>query len=115
VTEPTTQLLRAPDVLERSGATYRQVDYWARAGYVSPVGRRAPSTTPRAVADRARRRRTGSGYDRFWHPDEVEVIRRMVTLVRAGLSVEVAATAARVPGPVDLGHGITLTAPWTTP
>lgn len=86
--------------LEQTGATYRQLDYWARVGYVHPLGNGA-----------------GCGSRRRWPELELDVAAAMSRLVAAGLSVPVAATAARVlvaPGPdgsipcVELAPGVCL-------
>ena len=60
------------------GITYRQLDHWARQGYLRPVNGFS-----------------GSGRDREWPLAEAEIARRMVRLVAAGLSVEQAARFAR--------------------
>lgn len=65
------------DAMSRSGATYRQLDYWVRRNYLRPVGG------------------YGSGNQRLWPVAEVEVAAKMVTLVEAGMTVERAADVAR--------------------
>jgi hypothetical protein len=84
-------------MLAECGATYRQLDYWARAGYLRPthVG--------------------GSGFHRSWPLTERRVACLMTTLVNSGLTVPAAARAARWldhvgadDGVVQLGPGVTL-------
>jgi DNA-binding transcriptional MerR regulator len=67
-----------PEAFEPLGITYRQLDFWCRRGYLRPVtgGR-------------------GSGFPRWYPPEEVEVARCMVALIRDGVRVEVAAKRAR--------------------
>lgn len=68
------------DVLSRlPDLTARQLDYWARQGYVRP-----DVALP------------GSGYVRSWPPGEVAVIERMVRLVCIGLPPPVAEKIARL-------------------
>lgn len=66
------------DLMAATGATYRQVDYWTRVGYLRP-----PEPTP------------GSGAQRAYPPAEVRVAALMVALVNAGVEVGAAALAAR--------------------
>jgi hypothetical protein len=89
------------DALTRSGASYRRLDYWTRVGYLHV----APA--PIFVApDGWKHPRGGSGYERDWPELEIEVARRMVRYLRAGLTLAVAATAARrrveQPGSIQL-------------
>jgi hypothetical protein len=58
----------APCVLATTGLTYRQLDYWVRAGYLRPV-----------------RDRTGSGIARLWPHAELEIAGRMKRLTDVGL------------------------------
>lgn len=67
-----------PDSLRHIPATYRQIDWWIRRGYLLP-----DNPNP------------GSGAARIWTNDELGVLRRMALLVKAGLSPEIAAKAAR--------------------
>lgn len=60
------------------GLTGRQVDYWTRQGYLR-------STEPQP----------GSGHRRAWPVVERDIAVLMARLISAGLSVEVAAKAAR--------------------
>jgi DNA-binding transcriptional MerR regulator len=63
-------------VLDR-GLTYRRLDHWTTAGYLRPV------------------HRGGTGHNRQWPQNELQVADLMRRLVDAGLTVEVAALAAR--------------------
>jgi hypothetical protein len=92
------------EALAVSGATYRQLDYWVRCGYLHE-GVRYAQHTDRPLPEGAI---AGSGSTRDWPAAEVEVARRMVRYTRAGLIVGVAAVAARRPSPVDLDHGLRL-------
>lgn len=67
-----------PEVLERTGATYRQLDYWIRAGYLHPLRRRGGE---------------GTGSPRVWPDAE-----RMAILACAGLTLPAAHHAARHDG-----------------
>lgn len=74
------------------GITYRQLDHWARRGYLKPVNGFS-----------------GSGRDREWSLAEVEVARRMGRLVAAGISVEQAAKFARSEWPRgELAPGVVI-------
>lgn len=64
-----------------TGATYRQIDYWCRMGYLAPDRERV-DVLP------------GSGNRRVWTPRDVTVCRLMVRLIEAGVIVTVAAEAA---------------------
>jgi MerR HTH family regulatory protein len=80
------------------GITYRQLDYWARQGYLKP-GRRA----------NRRGRAATSGVFRVWPAAEVEIARRMGRLARAGLDVARAAVYARDRWPCgEIAPGFTL-------
>lgn len=71
----------APPVLEviaETGATYRQLDYWVRSGYLRP-----DPALP------------GSGRFRAWPDKEIVIAREMIRLTEAGLSVAKAAHVAR--------------------
>lgn len=61
-----------------TGITYRQLDYWCRTGYLHPS-----TANP------------GSGYQRSFPADEVEIARLMVLLTGAGVEAKAAARAAR--------------------
>ena len=74
----------APEYLDMAdmlsaGVTARQLDHWARRGYL-----RATEAAP------------GYGHPRKWPHVEYDVARLMVRLIDAGLTVDVAATTARV-------------------
>ena len=76
------------------GITYRQLDHWARKGYLRPVNGFG-----------------GSGRDREWPAAELEIARRMGRLVAAGLSVEKSAAFARDTWPHgEIAPGISIEA-----
>jgi hypothetical protein len=75
-------LLTSADIMFEAAITYRQLDFWDRAGYLRP-GR----------VWRGQRR--GSGSPRSWPGGELEIARRMGRLVRAGIPVSLAASVAR--------------------
>lgn len=59
-----TDSLTSVDACLQTGATYRQLDYWARIGLIFPLGVGNP----------------GSGYRRRWDPSSIPGIKRMVAL-----------------------------------
>jgi DNA-binding transcriptional MerR regulator len=65
-------------VARATGVTYRQLDYWARLGLVRPLGNGS-----------------GSGVARRWPERELRVVALIGRLVRAGLTLDAAAGAAR--------------------
>lgn len=80
------------------GITYRQLDYWTRRGYLRPE-RRANS----------RGHGPASGVNRVWPADEVEIVRRMERLTRAGVVPAVAAVYARDSWPAgEIAPGLVL-------
>jgi DNA-binding transcriptional MerR regulator len=82
----------AGDAKRRTGVTYRQLDLWARNGYLRPIGGSS-----------------GSGRHREWPSGEVTIARRMGRLVDAGISHEQAAVFARNGWPRgEIAPGITL-------
>jgi len=66
-------------VVKDADITYRQLDYWTRTGCVHARGDDAP----------------GSGFWRVYDDDEYRVITLIARLTKAGVSLDVAATAAR--------------------
>lgn len=79
------------------GATYRQVDYWVKCGYLieSRFGAGGLQTDAK-----------GSGFVRGFTADEVTIAARAIPMVRDGLDVSVAfALARRGPGTHHLPHG----------
>ena len=82
--------LTPAEVCQRTGATYRQLDYWCRRGWLNP-GRVGYSVN-------------GSGSPRDWTPGEIRRARIMARLVRAGLNPAVAAEVAS--GDAEIGPGI---------
>ena len=73
------------ELAERTGATYRQVDHWARRGYLRVNSR-------------------GHGVLRHWSDEEIRVATVMARLVAAGLTPAAAHTAAR--GRSRIGPGV---------
>jgi DNA-binding transcriptional MerR regulator len=87
VTEATA--LSSPDVCASAGVTYRQLDHWARTGWLHPGGG------------------GGTGRDRLWSPDEAGMAGRMGRLTAAGLPVPVAGAFARYGWPrAEIAPGI---------
>jgi DNA-binding transcriptional MerR regulator len=70
-------LIGSTQAVREAGITYRQLDHWARLGYLRPV------------------QAGGSGNAREWTRAEVNIARLMGRLVRAGVAVETAALFAR--------------------
>jgi DNA-binding transcriptional MerR regulator len=66
-------------MLELTGATYRQLDYWSRDGRIL-----RPFASGR-----------GTGRPREWPAEDVEVARCITVLTRAGFALDVAARVAR--------------------
>lgn len=62
-----TGLIRLTDVPGKTGASYRQVDYWARIGRISQI---------HCTGE-------GSGYVRYMPESEIPVVRLAVSLSRA--------------------------------
>jgi DNA-binding transcriptional MerR regulator len=67
-----------PELLSVSGLTYRQLDYWTSRGLI-----RADENSP------------GSGHPRAWSDREMAIARVILRLTDAGVSLRVAAAAAR--------------------
>ena len=66
------------DLMDDTGITYRQLDYWCKRGWLLPVGQGE-----------------GSGNTRWWPSIELDVARRIAELVAEGYRTEVAAKKAR--------------------
>jgi DNA-binding transcriptional MerR regulator len=84
-------------VVAATGVTYRQLDYWARCGYVRPKHEGA-----------------GSGVWRRWSERELHVAELIGRLTRAGVVLEVAARVARLaidggPARLAVGEGVPVT------
>jgi DNA-binding transcriptional MerR regulator len=77
-TQPAT--LSSVEVCRQTGLTYKQVDTWARWGYLRP-----------------RQTGPGSGHLREWSQAEVDIARMMARLVALGITPENAAVVARDP------------------
>jgi len=80
-------LLSSAEVADLAGVTWRQIDHWARRGYLSVEPRPGD----------------GPGHHRWFSPEEAQIIRRMGRLVAAGLSPRAASRAARG---LEIGPGI---------
>jgi hypothetical protein len=114
VSDGQSTMLRAPDVLAATGATYRQLDYWTRQGLVTFHRDLTDETQAEVEAGHLE---PTSGHVRIWDATEVEAIRRAVVVARAlpHLTNDVVFRIARADGPIDLGDGIVVTTPWSTP
>lgn len=96
------------DVVKQTGATYRQLDYWTRSGYVTPAQAQTQHADPRPIAEKAT---PGSGHTRLWDDAEIAVIFIMVGLTSWGLAPAAAAHAARLlvtVGVADVAPGVRL-------
>ncbi len=82
----------ANELMARSGASFRAIDYWTRRGFIV-----ADDDAP------------GSGRPRTWPESEVAVATRIQRLRTAGLALGVAVRAARGGEVVELAPGIFLT------
>jgi MerR HTH family regulatory protein len=69
--------VRAPDLCEAAGISYRQCDFWVRRGYLKPYGG------------------VGTGSVRDFPQSEVFVARHMAELLRAGVRLVTAHDIAR--------------------
>ena len=75
-------LLTSADIMYEARITYRQLDFWERAGYLKP--------------DRIwRGNKRGSDSPRSWPKAELEVAQKMGKLTRAGIPAALAASVAR--------------------
>ncbi len=91
---------RVPTALSAAGITYRQLDYWARTGLVTPSVRDA----------------TGSGSSRLYSFRDILVLRLVKKLLDAGVSLQNVRTAVehlRARGVDDLAQ-LTLVSDGTT-
>jgi DNA-binding transcriptional MerR regulator len=70
--------LTAMQVVAAAGMTYRQLDFWTSTGRLTPI-----NPDP------------GHGHHRTYSTHEARVAVTLARLVRAGLHIDVAATAAR--------------------
>jgi hypothetical protein len=71
--------LTSSDLLDRAGISYRQLDYWTRAGILNPTNGGDP----------------GSGRRRFYPTTELTIACLMRDLLEAGLNPRAAHTLAR--------------------
>jgi hypothetical protein len=83
--------LRTGPLGDVDGLTYRQLDYWIRAGYLLPNDAGA-----------------GAGSRRSWSDSERAVAVMMARLVAAGLTLEAAHRVARAGGRLELAPGVTV-------
>lgn len=72
--------ISSEQVVELSGATYRQIHYWVRLGYLRP------ENTGR-----------GSGHPFSWPEEEISVAARIVRLLELGFLLDAAVLLAREP------------------
>lgn len=84
------------DAMLATGASYRQIDYWAQRGYLKPV-----------------QEKQGSGNNRSWPASECDVARIMMKLLGVGVELARAAQYARravetEASEIDLGNGLVL-------
>lgn len=87
--------VQSADVVSDTGATYRQIDYWERRGYIHADPRPKGST---------------SGTPRTWAAEELRVAREMALLVSVGVLPEAAHRAARHGGVLVPGVRIVIEA-----
>ena len=74
--------------MDRTSITYRQLYYWTKVGYLQPL-----------------EQHPGSGFPLEYPESEIDVVRQMTILVKAGLTPEAANTVARglpLPGGVQV-------------
>lgn len=87
--------LSSVTVADRAGITYRMLDHWVRAGYVTCQHNPLP----------------GSGHQRAWTATEAAHVARMADLIRAGFRVDYAAAYAAQLAEQDtvrIGHYLTV-------
>lgn len=88
-------MISATEVVERTGVTYRMLDYWVRCGAVTPA-------VPAA----------GSGTRREFTEEQVDHVRELGVLMRWGLSLPAAKAILRdiqSTGSADLEGGFRIT------
>lgn len=81
--------MRALDVCDKAGITYRQLDYWTSNGWLHVRGCTGTAHDKRPCYE------LGSGNERDFIAAEVDVACRMGALVRAHIKPEFAAQVAR--------------------
>lgn len=107
------------DLCRLAGITYRQLDYWTRAGYCTPAyavtnGTSLTSEQRAQLPDRWRPPiDPGTGAVRYFHPAEADVVKRIALLLRVGMTLDCSARIARSwaehpAWPIYLGEGVTL-------
>ena len=99
----TAELLTSHEIAERAGITYRQLDYWCRAGLLDPTVAAA-----------------GSGTRRGWHADMIPILDVLGTISaafdtggRLGAPVDVLRRVVDhyEAGRLELGNGVAITWP----
>jgi DNA-binding transcriptional MerR regulator len=93
--------VNSESVCVRAGITYRNLDYWCRAGYLPTSERHS---------------HLGSGYPRDFTEAEAEHVAALARLVKAGIRLDVASKALReqtddgaIPASLILPGGVTVT------
>lgn len=93
--------MKALDLADRAGITYRQLSHWTERGWLHTDGCTKTETHPRCYcAD------VGSGNRRDYVGDEIRVAVRMGALTRAWVAASFAASVARsmVDQQLDICH-----------
>lgn len=72
--DPDTDIIGAHELTNQAGITYRQLDFWTRCGWLTPLPRRLDHDMP------------GQGYPRVYPIDQVDLARQMRRLIDAGLT-----------------------------
>lgn len=91
-------LISGPELAKRSGASYRQIDYWCRNGVISPVGDTHP----------------GSGHPRRFKESDVKRVKVLADIsnvfgykgIRSDNLIKIYRNYNR--GQVTLGRGLTI-------
>jgi hypothetical protein len=89
-----TPTLTASELIAISGVTYRQVDFWCRAGYLKPSTKARP----------------GTGHYRKFAPSEALIAKYALKLIAAGFTAPYALRYARTlvetRAPIMLANGL---------
>ena len=109
-----TALLSTQQAADQLGVTYRILDYWTRQQVIAPAV--VHFATPGADRDNP-----GSGSRRWWHPDQLPLLRTLVALNGLGATVPMLAavrfqleTMAQPWGTVD-SYALPVHGLWITP
>ena len=86
--------MNSVQVVARAGISYRQLDYWTRAGLIPGVSRTVVGV--------------GSGHSRDWTWREAQFLEALGRLVKAGVQVRVASTALQQAGNLSDAETVTL-------